>query len=75
MLESIKYCCNAMRVCKMLALTTCLIQKNGGHQELPGVVEKCFLYEVEGRARWSPLLEGLPPGWAEACVQIIYKSL
>lgn len=36
MLESTKYCCNAMCVCKMLALTTCLIQKNGGHQELQG---------------------------------------
>lgn len=54
-----------------LDLTTGLIQENCGHQELPGVVEKGFLYEVVGRARGRPLLEGLPPGWAKACVQIV----
>lgn len=55
----------------MLDLTAGLIQKNGGHQELPGVVEKSFLYEVVRRARRCPLLECLPPRWAEGCAQMI----
>lgn len=55
----------------MLDLTTGLIQKNGGHQELPGVMEKSFLDEVVGRARRCPLLECLPPGWAKGCVQMM----
>lgn len=56
------------------SITTGLIQKDGGHQELPGVVEKCFLYKVVWRAGRCPLLECLPPGWAEVCVHMVDMS-
>lgn len=49
--------------------TAGLVQEDGGHQQLPGVVEKGFLDEVVGRARGRPLPEGLPPGWARACAR------
>lgn len=57
------------------SITTGLIEKDGGHQELPGVVEKCFLYKVIWRAGRCPLLERLPPGWAEVCVHMVDMSL
>lgn len=50
----------------MWDFTTCLIQKNSGHQELPGVMEKGFLYEVEGRPGRCPFSERFSPGWAES---------
>lgn len=59
-------CCHSARM-SLLDRTTGLVQKNGGHQELPGVVEKGFLYQVVGRARRRPLPENLPPGRAEDC--------
>lgn len=55
-------------------ITTGLIQEDGGHQELPGVVEKCFLYKVVWRAGRRPLFERLPPGWAEVCVHMVDMS-
>lgn len=46
-------------------LTAGLVEEDGGHQQLPGVVEKRLLHQVVWRAGRRPLLEGLPPGWAE----------
>lgn len=45
--------------------TAGLVEEDGGHQELPGVVEKRLLHQVVRRAGGRPLLEGLPPGWAQ----------
>jgi len=56
---------NAQHACA-LDRTTRLIQKNCSHEELPGVMEKGLLHEVEGRPRGRPFLEGFSPGWAES---------
>lgn len=48
-------------------LTACPVEKNGGNQELPGVVEKSLLHEAEWGSRWGPLLKGLAPGGGRCC--------
>lgn len=55
-------------------LTTGPVQKHGGYQELPGVMEEGLLYEVEGGARGRPLPEGLSPGWTKTCVHTVHAS-
>lgn len=50
-------------------VTAGLVEEDGGHQQLPGVVEQRFLHQVVRRAGRRPLLEGLPPGWAEGYTQ------
>lgn len=67
--------CNLCECMFVLNPTTCFVQKNRGHQELPGIMEESFLYEVEGRPRGCPLLEGFPPGWAKSWAWTVYISL
>lgn len=55
-------------MCVFVCLTAGLVEKHGGYQELPGVVEKGLLHQVEGGARRGPLPEGFPPRGAQTCV-------
>lgn len=56
-------------------LTRSFVEKYGGNEQLPWIMEKCFLDKIERRTWRSPFPEGLPSGWAEGCTGATQEHL
>lgn len=56
-------------------LTWSFIEKYGGNEKLPWIMEECFLDKIERRTWRSPFSEGLPSGCAGGCTGATQEHL